>query len=1009
MTPQERNHRTARGILLWQKLFRRARSRADFDLLCALQDSVEGKALGAGKAGFERTFNRWEDRFPQENGWVLLIHNLIREKAEFSPEETLWWEQLMNLAAHREFSGKATPAVKALLDDVGFCPELRDGFQARANCDPILEGYLCALVACLDYVEAPGDWMAADWRLTDLYWPTMVTLLRRGDAVATETPENPVGEAPQANIMVGGASIRGVAVGKGKKTAERFGDALFHRRISVFGEQGVGKGCLLRHTAIAYALKQLGDPRWDVMRVENDLPDRQLLPLFIDMRHSRLDGTDCLDWALLLEEAVRQLRGHLSLPDDQVLKTLMARIRQGDEILLIVDGLDEAADHARVRQVDDLAGHLLRTHQKTQLVRSARWSRGRLKPIQEVGLEVRLHTLEDGDRRGFLERLLTVAGVSDPEAEATRALDLIDGLPNAPQLLRTPLFLSLFASNLPRLEGWRSGEGHFHEALLRAMFQRSLKGRRIADLAGWHIPAGYVALSMAIEGRQQIDELALAELAFDAFSKFPALTVVQRSSPSEYVDAMTASGLLRERRRGDDGLRPGYDFASEELQSWLAITTLFSRGAQGLAAASTDEWLAVMSELEGPSRVPYDRHALIRQALLMAPAGVATAYLDLTIAMGVEENLSFAIGSMAQGVAPQEHAGWRLSHLVVCAVDGDRYHRRSEDIWRRLRDQGEPPHRAPRAWAVMLGLLGGNLPGMDPAGLTKLVGPGWIEDPEIFNDVERRLSGDCLTEACLATFEILDWAYQLRSAPISEAQGARIIGLASILVEMLERQDVRAEFAVWALFWLACSKPFTPGAIKLDGVLKPEAILTLLVRHDLSEQAMRSASLLLALNSVSATDPIFDWADRLEAGARVGSLSPPERPVAEGLQIATVRSALQRSESLYCRGRIATALVVMGADRPEEIQAALEAVATVGDATPVLLALASLPAGSWLPYLDPLLCKSGSDEALRSTLLMLSFADPAEIAKRRQSRAGLLWAPEVRKDVDHFLGRDRAV
>lgn len=874
--------------------------------------------------------------------------------------------------------------------------------------DATLQAYLEAVQSSLDYIEAPGDWSVAgrdpsQWRLTQLYWPTPVSLHRLGGPSSEVAPPREDVAPGVPERVVTRAEARGAAVGRDQGAGERFGSAFAHSRISVVGEQGVGKGCLLRHTAIAYALWLLGDDRAGAMLAIDTLPERPLLPVFIDVRDTRLDGTDCRDWELLLKDAIAQLGPGLGRPANEVLHAMQEWIRNDGEVLLIVDGLDEAPNKLCIRQIDDLALRMQRQAQ-VRFVRSARWSRGDMRPIEDVPFEVQLWRLEVAERRNFLLRLLQVAQVPEPASWADRAVDLIDELVDAPAMSRTPLFLSLLASNLPLLEDWRGRGGGLHEALLTAMFQRSRQGRRVADCAGWYLPLGQVALSMSILGEQQIKDGDLHRRVARAYGELSALPITQEVTARDYVGAMKASGLLRERRRSQRGLESAYDFGLDELRSWLVIMALdLPERASG--QSDNETWANVIGQLKGEEgfRIAYDKHDLVRKALLLAPAGVASDYLDLVVRAGVEENISFAIRAMADGLAPRAPATLRLTRMII-----DREEPSSADavaeLWARLRADGASPDAAPRPWARLIGLYAGSLPGLQKTDLTALHGFGWLQHEGLLDRIHLRLAGDDITEACATAYELMDWRFRLPAQALDAEPAAQIRRLAETLMTLIDLPDVRREFALWALRWLAQRAPFKAADFGLESVITPERVAAALLRGGLGDIALRNAASLLCLRHPSQADLLFDWATALEGGAQIGSLAPPTRMPANTSSLAVLRTVAPEARSDFTKGRIAAAAVIIGGDDPAEVAAAICHVAEHEQAGPIINALAALPVAIWLASLQPLLTAS-PDKRLRAVLLMLAFAPREEVAALRLSPSARDWPQDVLDDVDEHLAR----
>jgi hypothetical protein len=1031
ISPERRARRdrdNARGRVLWLKLFNDGYDRAGFgpwkfanELLAFLERNHPKEfPQGTSADNFKDTIKSWLTTYPATSMqvWVDRVHRFLVHRDAVAQSLDAEWDELLRLPNNPDFTGRAPSQsrrqkVEPAAEPV---PATLDGPQTDSDLTP----YLTLLSRRLDFVEPLGDWSQAGlaptlWRLTDLYWRAPVTLRTSRSLSPSEAPVAEDGARPGSQTIVRAAAARvepGPAEQEG--TASCFGPALLHRQVSVVGAQGVGKGCLLRHTAIAYACAGLGDQaRWKAMRAINQLPDQPMLPVFIDVRDAQLDGRDCIDWSLLVREAVMQLGPDGADSREGIVEALLDRIRKEADILLIIDGLDEAPSAAVVRQIDDLAKALQHDHPTVTLVRSARWTRGRLALVSEAQIEVQLDPLPLQDRPAFLRRLLTHAQAPDPEGWAERALDMIDALPDAPRMSRTPLFLVLFAASLPDMEDWKGASGRLLEALLRAMFHRNRGARRITDLAGWPAPAAHVALWMSSNNSQQIRETDLHVQLARAFEHLRMFPVCVEVKPLEYAQAMINSGLLRERRRGATPFGDAaYDFALEELQSWLAIKALKESWTPDRPNLSQEsDWTAALDFLLGTGdfRIPGDKRGLLRQGLTEAPVGIARAYLDHIVdAADAPENLTFALAMMAQGLAPDSRASWRLVQKVLDLTEPPTDPAMPNAL-ARLRREFTEPHQAPRAWGRLLGLHADGLAGADTSLLTDLSGFTWLTDPDLVALTRQRLDGDDIGEACATAYEVLYWAFANDKRELTENEAAGLAEIARALGALAAVSDVRADFSLWALSWLAQAATLSPAWIDVSALLGSEALETALAAPTQSDPALWRAAMILSKQAPPRTDMLLDWASALEAGARIGSLTPPPPPPAPRPDsIAALRSAFSRASGETAQGRIALAMLQLGGAGSREVEAAIRFAA--GSGRPfdgmVLLALSRSSASLWARQLQPFLTAETADMNLRATILLLAFADRAEIERLRRSAAARDWPADVRADIDHALARE---
>jgi len=197
------------------------------------------------------------------------------------------------------------------------------------------------------------------------------------------------------------------------------------RRFVLLGDPGSGKSTLCKYLAVSYARREEGP-----------------VPLLLTVR----------DWIAeggregLLEMAARQARRVLSVStDESALEGLCSKGR----VLLIIDGVDEAADPAVRRQLRDRVHGFASTHPHVPMLVTSRYTGYEEVPLDDRVFEgLTLEPFDDDAIELFVRRWYEVTEPSDPVARMRKREDLMHALdrePRAKALARNPLLATLIA------------------------------------------------------------------------------------------------------------------------------------------------------------------------------------------------------------------------------------------------------------------------------------------------------------------------------------------------------------------------------------------------------------------------------------------------------------------------------------------------------------------------------------------------------------------------------------
>ncbi len=302
-------------------------------------------------------------------------------------------------------------------------------------------------------------------------------------------------------------------------------------RLAILATPGGGKTTLLNRLAVAYAFPERLDETDDV------LPDRTWLPILIH----------CRDLKGIARSPIRELilsvhrRAEMDPELTKAFGLFIDREFKGNNVLILIDGLDEIADEGdRVAFVKQLRT-FLSVYPTVNIVVTSREAGFRIigGALANECTHYKIADFDDDDIKRLVKRWSIEVEGDSPE-KCTDADELIDKILNNsrikelavnPLLLTTLLAVKRWVRDLPprRADLYKDAV----EMLLRTWNVEGFKPLKTDEA----IPQlGYVAYSMMVDGVQTITESRLKELLYKAREEMPDYLGFIEDSVDDFIN-----------------------------------------------------------------------------------------------------------------------------------------------------------------------------------------------------------------------------------------------------------------------------------------------------------------------------------------------------------------------------------------------------------------------------------------------------------------------------------------
>jgi hypothetical protein len=399
--------------------------------------------------------------------------------------------------------------------------------------------------------------------------------VREGLAAGNEPKKYSIGERLRPVII---PPKRGRKKGKQKQTPA----PPLVPRLVILGDPGGGKTTLLRWLATAYLMRSMKDPDFAKLPDAASLPEKDWLPVLIrcrDLDRSRIEKQE-----VTIDDVLRQSLSKLELNPSQVepLVTLLRRMVERGEVLLLVDGLDEITD-PQLRSlfcgwIETVAERFPSPLVATSRIVGYREMKRRLRGGFE---HATLADLTPEDKDEFVRRWceVTIPEPSRRQAEADKLRQAIHG-PHSDRIERltgNPMLLTTLAL-VQRKVGKLPSKRHklYWEAVGVLLNWRADVDEPIdADEALPQLQ--YVAYAMCDRGVQRLRRDELLKLLEGVRTDYPHIRPVQRQTPEAFLAQLERrTGLLVETGHEQHHGRPiaVYEFRHLTFQEYLAALAL---------------------------------------------------------------------------------------------------------------------------------------------------------------------------------------------------------------------------------------------------------------------------------------------------------------------------------------------------------------------------------------------------------------------------------------------------
>jgi hypothetical protein len=359
----------------------------------------------------------------------------------------------------------------------------------------------------------------------------------------------------------------------------RFGELLAsHHRVAVLARPGGGKTALLKRLAVAYTSPSRR------AESDDDLPDREWLPLFLRCRDLR----DRLDRSVVeLLEAIPRDAGMTDREAAAFHGQLHVALRSG-KALLLLDGLDEFTnDSMRTIFMARLQTFVV-AHPQTAIVVTSRETYAGLfgDALGDGFVQARIAPFDFEDVERLCERWhVEVVGDSEKVRSDARRLAVtiwqnvrVRALAESPLTLTTLLVIRRWIGEIP------TRRVHLYSEAVRVLIQTwNTEGFAPMDVEETLSQLSYVACTMTEARQQWVTEKALLALLRQARSE---LLELQFSvlSPEQFLERVEhRSGLLMQTGyvRLDDELQRSYQFQHLVFQDYLTALGLVNEWQPG--------------------------------------------------------------------------------------------------------------------------------------------------------------------------------------------------------------------------------------------------------------------------------------------------------------------------------------------------------------------------------------------------------------------------------------------
>jgi len=367
------------------------------------------------------------------------------------------------------------------------------------------------------------------------------------------------------------AAGRSVELGNLERVA--MGERLQQKtRFVVLGDPGAGKTTLIRWLVTAYLLKMKQDVEFAQLPDVKTLPDRDWLPILIRCRE--LDQDSLRNG---LDDMLRQTLRKAELVDDtEVLLVALKQRLSAGKALLLIDGLDEIADHSvRIGFCQQLETVAVRYPEAAMMITS------RIVGYREMPFDMGrsfehliVTDLSKEDKDEFAHRWCETTELKDRCAQATADLikaihssDRIERFTGNPMLLTT---LALVKRKVGKLPTHRTDL--YHEAIevllnWRAEVDEPLDSREALP------QLEYVAYEMCRRGEQRLREDEIIMLLEEVRVNYANIRPLHNHSAEEFLKILQrrTSILFEAGKEKYDGLLvPVYEFRHLTFQEYLA-------------------------------------------------------------------------------------------------------------------------------------------------------------------------------------------------------------------------------------------------------------------------------------------------------------------------------------------------------------------------------------------------------------------------------------------------------
>jgi hypothetical protein len=344
------------------------------------------------------------------------------------------------------------------------------------------------------------------------------------------------------------------------------------RRLVVLGDPGAGKTTMVRWIASAYLLKLKRDPDWKDLPDVSTLPDEDWLPIIVrcrDLDPSILSGS--LDD--ILGHTLR--KAEMTVAECTALRELLQKKLHDGEALLLLDGLDEIPDPARVRFCRQIE-QICIAYSKAPIIATSR-----IVGYREMGYRigrgfehVTVADLSREDKDDFARRWCEITELPERREDGTKELikdihsaDRIERLTSNPMLLTTMALVKRTVGKLP------SRRAKLYEKAVEVLLNWRNDVDKPIDSDEAFPQLQYIAYAMCDRGVQQLREDEVIDLFGRLRTEYPNVHAVKKHEPREFLGLLERrTGILVETGhvRHNGRTVPVFEFRHLTFQEYLA-------------------------------------------------------------------------------------------------------------------------------------------------------------------------------------------------------------------------------------------------------------------------------------------------------------------------------------------------------------------------------------------------------------------------------------------------------